>query len=160
MSCSAIMYNIPMTNEQLYINASKGLKAALKSSNWWPIIQDEIKNQLDYILNNFELLGPHFRDAFVALFKYEHQKRMVQGIMDKTSKPSALFGKTMSNECYECGKMPTKVVLGLYEWTDPNEADVQACISLCNQLDQVDALKTMSPDLFGKISSTDDFNIV
>jgi hypothetical protein len=120
--------------EQHKINS---IKLALISANWWNLVQQEVREQLDFIIDNIDELGSLFKESFIALFKYEHARRRILGTSVSLNQPGVLFGKKMSEECYQCSIDPAKSALQLQEWTEPNEADVQACIYLCNVVDQL-----------------------
>jgi len=129
-----------MELEKIYLDAAIDLRKALKNANWWSVVQNEIKEQLDLLLNNFGLLGPPFREALTSAFKYENMYRMLSKQANKMNHPSALFGPAMSDECYQSGKEALRTLLHLQDWTEPNEADVQACITICNQLEKIEIL--------------------
>jgi len=143
-------------HRNLHKESATALRLAFKNANWWPIVQDEVKERLDLLLNHFELLGPPFRDAFVAHFKYENMIRMLKGESEKLNKPGALFGAAMSDECYQCGKQAVKSLLDLNDWTDPNEADVQCCISICNQIDKIEMLAEQPTSVFESLIAASD----
>ncbi|KKM07854.1 hypothetical protein LCGC14_1729700, partial [marine sediment metagenome] len=61
-----------------------------------------------------------------------------------------LFGHKMSEECYQSSIEPTKACLNLNDWVKPNEADVQACMLICNFLTQLDTkAHPKSKNIFG-----------
>lgn len=124
----------------LYTESSKALRAAFESAKWWPVVQEDVRKQLFFLLDNLELLGPTFRDAFLSSFKYSNLSRMLAGKMSNINQPGALFGSALTDECYQCGKVAVKALLELNDWIEPTEADVQCCISLCNQIDRIETL--------------------
>lgn len=140
-----------MEELKLYKDAAIALRAALQEANWWTVVQDEVKEQLDFLLTHFEFLGPPFRDAFTNAFKYENMHRMLSEQTIGLNQPSALFGPGMSDECYQSGKVPVKSLLHLNDWTDPNEADVQACITICNQVEKVEVLSGTPANIFDSL---------
>jgi len=144
-------------HKNLYQESAAALKIAFQNANWWPIVQDEVKERLDALLENLELLGPPFRDAYVAHFKFENMVRLLNGHTSEINKPGALFGAAMSDECYQCGKKAAKSLLDLNDWTEPNEADVQCCISICNHMDKLDTMLAEQPTgVFESLLTVDD----
>ena len=127
------------TGEEL----TTAIQASLRKAPYWNFVQDEVKHRLNLIIGGFPILGPLFRDAFLASFKYEHARRMAEGENIPAVVPGVLFGEEMSEECYQSGIAPTKSLLSLNDWIQPNEADVQACISICHH---VERLKTLLDD--------------
>ncbi len=126
--------------QQLYRESAKALRTALKNAQWWPIIQDEVKHQLEIILDNFDVMGPAFKEAFVSLFRFESLRRHIKGLSLKEDQPSVLFGSAMTEEVYQSALTPVRAVLDLNDWVEPNEADVQACLSICNHADHLDSI--------------------
>jgi len=113
------------------------VKSSLKRAPYWKHVQDETKLCLELVVDDFIILGPLFRDAFLASFKYEHAFRMATGENIPSSVPGVLFGEEMSEECYQSGIAPTKALLHLNDWNQPNEADVQACIAMCHHVEHL-----------------------
>ena len=113
------------------------VKTSLKKAPYWKLVQDEAKKRLIVIADHFPILGPLFKDAFLASFKYEHALRMTIGKNIPATVPGILFGEEMSEECYQSGITPTKSLLGLDDWVHPNEADVQACIAICHHVNHL-----------------------
>ena len=48
---------------------------------------------------------------------------------------STLMGMRISEEAYQCGLLPTRAVLNLYDYLQPNDADVAACLMLCHKIE-------------------------
>lgn len=94
---------------------------------------------MELIIDNIEVIGDLFQEAFVSHFKLAHAQRILEGITTEPAQPGVLFGRKMTEECYQSGINPTKACLQLEDWTKPNEADVQACMFLCNLLCQISA---------------------
>ncbi len=134
-----------MMHRNLHKESAMALRIGFRNANWWPLVQDEVKERIEVLLNNLEILGPPFRDAFVSHFKYENLMRMIRSQSSKLNQPGALFGAAMSEECYQCGKKATKSILDLDDWTEPNEADVQCCLSICNQVERIETLAEQQP---------------
>jgi hypothetical protein len=125
--------------------AIKGLRRALHTAFWWNLVQDEVKQRLEVTVDNLAVLGPAFRDAFVAGFRYEYVRRNVEGQSLPSETPGALFGEVMSEEAFQCGIEPTKLVLYLSSWTEPNDADVQACMTVCHHIDEMQEKGLVAP---------------
>jgi len=79
-----------------------------------------------------------------SFFTYEHNKRLRNG-QAVSSKKHGVFGSMLSDECYKSATAPTHALLGLDDWTKPNDADVQACIYLCQQVESFES----QPDIKG-----------
>ena len=48
---------------------------------------------------------------------------------------SSMLGMRIPEEAYQCGKLPTRAVLDLYDYVDPTDSDVAACMFLCNKIE-------------------------
>ncbi len=131
----------PMQN--IIKSAAKSIKNAFKNADWWKFVQDEVKNELFTIIDNVDVLGISFRDAFIAQFAYEHRVRMMNKDAFHHNVPGAVFGRGLSEECYHSGIGPTHALLRLDDWLQPNDADVQACVHLCQQIDVLEILKVL-----------------
>jgi len=120
-------------------SVSSTIKKAFQKTEWWEFVQEEVKKkineEIDYIITS----GPAFRDAFVSGFTYEHNRRMRENIAVNASEPG-VFGMSLSNECYHSAISSAKSLLHLDEWTLPNDADIQACIYLCQQVELFESL--------------------
>ena len=74
----------------------------------------------------------------MALFRWEFERRREEGV--STTHPmatylSAIMGMRISEEAFQCGHLPTRSILGLYDYVEPNDSDVAACLFLCNQIE-------------------------
>ena len=118
---------------------AKSLKRSFKGSPWWKFTQPDVRRYIEWLLDNIEDMGCLFRDAFVALFRYEHMGRLKAGIAKSSSEPSPMF-KKMPEECYQAGIHPTKTLLRLDDWVQPNDADVHAVMVLCQQIDTLESI--------------------
>lgn len=118
----------------------EALKTVCIGSEWWEYLQEDVHDNIEIVMDNLLVLGQEFRDAFLALFKYEKTRRKTAGLTKPESEPSCLFGTRMTEEHYLCGIAPTKALLCLNDWSSPNEADVYACIVLCKQIDAMELL--------------------
>jgi len=121
-------------------SAIKTLRESLASADWWELVQDEVKERLDFVVLHLDTIGVDFRDAFVAVFKYEHLRRVLEKEAVPRKRPGALFGKIMPEESYRSGIEPTKTLLSLQDWVQPHDADVQACMYVCQQVDIFETL--------------------
>jgi len=127
-----------MNKKIFFLEAAKSIRSSLKKAQWWALVQDEVKGRLDSLLKNFDNLGIPFKEAYIAAFKYHHIVRMLSNKALKAKTPGVLFGGNLTEETYQCAKEPTKSLLALDDWFDPTEADVQACIAICNHLERLE----------------------
>ena len=127
-----------MDKEQLFKDAVKVIKRSLKKSQWWGLVQEGFKIKLELILDNLDTLGMPFKSAYIAAFKYHHICRLLSGKSFKATMPGVLFGAELTEETYQCAIEPTKSLLVMDDWTLPTEADVQACIFICNHLERLE----------------------
>lgn len=113
--------------------------AALKEScckaEWWKFVQEDVRESLLYIMDNISAVGIVFRQSFVSQFQFEHACRVVAKANKPFAEPTGLFGPKFPEEFYLSGIVPTKNLLKLDDWTEPNEADVYACVTFCQQID-------------------------
>jgi hypothetical protein len=129
------MYNERM--EPLLYQGKRSIKIALEKAAWWKFVQDEVKHSIYYIIEHIDKLGTDFRDAYLATFKYYHVHRIIKG--ESKTGQKGVFGK-ISEEAYQSAIVPTKLLLNLDDWTMPNDADVQACMFLCQHVDILEGL--------------------
>lgn len=130
-----MLYNEEMEAKTILNAASESIKQTLVKANWWKFVQPEIRKRLNLILDNLGTIAIPFRDSFVQTFKFEHCRRLIEHEAVESGLPGALFGKTLPEEVYQSGILPTKMLLNLNDWIVPNEADVQACMHLIAQID-------------------------
>jgi len=128
----------------------KTLRESYAQTSWWELAQIETKQALVYIIDNIQIMGIQFRDAFIAMFAYEHLMRIRQSKARPASEESPLFGKILPEECYLSGKHPVKAVLHMDDWFEANDADVNACMVLCQQIDLLESM-----DILMKIPDTE-----
>lgn len=128
-----------MAKPQPSTSVSGTIKKAFQKTEWWEFVQDEVKEKINTEIEHIITSGPAFRDAFVSGFTYEHNRRLREGIAVSTSEPG-VFGMSLSNECYHSAIASAKSLLHLDEWTLPNDADIQACIYLCQQIELFESL--------------------
>jgi hypothetical protein len=111
------------------------LKESCINSDWWKYVQDDARGSLIFIMENVTVVGRSFRDAFIAEFRYSHALRIATDSNKPFSEPTVLFGAKFPEEFYRSGIAPTKSLLRMADWLEPNEADVHACMILCQQVD-------------------------
>lgn len=114
---------------------SETVMKSLFANEWWKHVTPEVSSKLIFLIKNIDVLGLDFRDAFISAFKYQHIKRTILTIAVSPDQPGALFGRSMSEECYRSGCLPAKMLLELEDWTYPNDADVKACMMICSYID-------------------------
>ena len=117
---------------------SESVRKEINKANWWPEVQEDVKTRLIWIINNISTIGITFTKAYSALFALENIRRKLDKI--SITHPIANYiasalGMKISEESYQCGILPTRSVLDLYDYTYPNDADVTACMFLCNKID-------------------------
>ena len=128
-----------MNNEDL----SDILLASYEQSDWWEYVQDDVRNSIQEIIHSIGVLGPLFRNAYIDSFRFEHSRRMLQGVTGDAKEHGPLFGKILPEEVYQSGIFPTKLLLNLNDWVEPNDADVRACMILCQQIEVLQAMKAI-----------------
>lgn len=128
------------TNSEFDTNnlISTTLLSSLQKMQWWKSVQPEVKEQLRNIVSNIAQLGVKFASTYFALFQWQSLQRKIQG--KEYNRHSSINIATMnsmaiSEEMFQCGKLPTRVLLDLNDFILPNEADVTACVYLCNKID-------------------------
>lgn len=115
------------------------IKELIEKSDWWKYIQDDAKKQIVYYVENIDIFGFFFKRTFRSLSNLEHTRRKQRKSNLNIKEAGILFGTLLPEEVYQSSKNATKIVLELNEWTEPNEADVQACRVLCEQIDFLEA---------------------
>lgn len=125
------------------IKTAKGsIKNAFRTADWWPLVQKECQRELFYIIDNLELLGQPFRDSFRAACCLEKNRRSLRGL--NTDRAGVLFGSRLTEDTYQASISAVRLLLGLDDWSKPNEADVQACRQLCDQIDVLESFGVLS----------------
>lgn len=114
------------------------LKQSLMKASWWDEVQDDVKTRLDWLADRVVEVGPLFASTYMSLFRWEFERRRLEG--ETATNPmaaylSALLGMRISQEAYECGLLPTRAILNLYDYLRPNDADVAACLMFCNKVE-------------------------
>ncbi len=114
------------------------LKRELVKSSWWGEVQDDVKTRLDWIVDHIDQAGLLFASSYMSLFSWEYERRKLEGhnvTNPMASYFSTLMGMRISEEAYQCGLLPTRAVLNLYDYLEPNDADVAACMMLCHKIE-------------------------
>jgi hypothetical protein len=124
------------------------IKKSFLDTEWWEFVQPSVKNGLDFIIDNIDVLGLRFRDSFMSMFKYEHTKRLLQHEAFDSTVPGAFAD--FPEECYQSGMTPARVLLGLEEWVKPTDMDVLAAFHLCQQIDILESKNCLPTMNLGK----------
>ncbi|MHA2279554.1 MAG: hypothetical protein ACXAC5_01495 [Promethearchaeota archaeon] len=79
----------------------------------------------------------------MILFRWEFERRRLK--VKNLTNPyagfvSTLLGMRISEEAFQCGILPTRAILDLYDYVQPNDSDVAACLFLCHK---IEVLETM-----------------
>ena len=119
------------------------IKSELMKIDWWDEVQDDVRARLEWIINHVEHLGTLFARTYMTLFRWEFERRRLTA--KKLNNPYAgyvasLLGMRISEEAYQCGLLPTRSVLDLYDYVQPSDSDVAACLFLCHK---IEVLETM-----------------
>ncbi len=141
--------------KQIIDHAKSCLKTAFEKTSSWPLVQPEVKERLLFLIEHIGVLGPHYRDAFLSLFKYNHLLREAEK-KSINSTVSAIF-PAMSEETYQSSLAPVRALLNLNDWIQPNDADIQACMFLCQQVDILEIVGLFKSDK-GSVDSKATFN--
>lgn len=112
---------------------TKALREACCGAEWWQFVQSEVADALLHLFDNINQLGQSFYEAYVAAFCFEYNTRLDKGLAKPLTEMTVLFGK-FPEEFYLSGIAPTKNLLRLNDWIEPNEADVYACVIFCRQI--------------------------
>jgi hypothetical protein len=131
---------------QQIVQSIQTLRLTLVSAFWWGYVTDEVKSRLELVIDHLFSLGPYFRDSFISSYRYEHARRLVEGTNVPHEVPGALFGPAMPEESYRCGIRPVKFALDLNDWVEPNDADVQACMTVCHKIDEMREKGVIAPE--------------
>ena len=120
------------------------IRLTLEKYDWWEYVSDDAKNAIYLMVESIEYYGIPFRNSFTSMFKYENLKRKLKQINVSNKRPSALFGNQLSEEVYQSAKTPVKFLLGMEDWSVPNDADVNACICMSNIIDMMEKNKVLT----------------
>lgn len=104
----------------------------IKKTEYWPMTQDEVKHSILHIIENIELLGLHFKNAYDSMSFIEREYLPEHKKNDNSE--TLFFGKKMTEAQYSGSINTVKLLLNLQDWIKPNEADVFTVRYLCNQI--------------------------
>ncbi len=142
--------------QQAIINS---LKREFVKASWWEEVQDDVKSRLSWLVEHIEETGSLFAHTFMSLFRWEFERRKLEGsrvINPMTSYFSTLIGMRISEEAYQCGLLPVRACLSLYDYVEPNDADVAACLMFCHKVEVLEKAGMLSmEDLELKTSPTE-----
>lgn len=122
------------------------IRKIFEDSSWWRYVQDDVKIRIIYIIDHIETFGYFFKRSFRSLVNLQHIKRKQTKFNFSLKESGVLFGVALPEEVFQSSINATKVVLELNEWTNPNEADVQCCKVLCDQIDFLEAANLLNKD--------------
>lgn len=114
------------------------LKQEFIKANWWGEVQEDVKTRLNWLVEHVDDVGLLFVRSFMSLFCWEFERRKLEG--NNLPNPmasyfSTLMGMRISEEAYQCGLLPARAVLNLYDYLEPNDADVAACLMFCHKIE-------------------------
>lgn len=115
------------------------LKKKVTSKQWYGFMSTNVQKRIDWIFDNFRFVGIQFASSFMTMFKWEAYKRFLDKESILLQPDTGKFQKMIqinriSEELYLCGLNPTKFLLGLEDWEKPNDADVEGCLFLCQEI--------------------------
>lgn len=135
------------------------LKREFLKAKWWNEVQGDVKNRLNWMVEHIQEAGPRFTHSFMSLFRWEFERRKLEGedvVNPLASYFSTLMGMRISEEAYQCGFLPTRACLNLYDFLEPNDADVAACLMFCHKVEILEKTGMLSMDkIEQKIHSSD-----
>lgn len=114
------------------------IKREFIKANWWGEVQEDVKTRLNWLVDHIDEVGSLFTRSFMSLLRWEFERRRRDG--ERVTNPmtgylSTLMGMRISEEAYQCGLLPTRAVLNLYDFIQPNDADVAACLMYCHKVE-------------------------
>lgn len=129
----------------------KYIRKRLVDQQFWELVQDDVKTSLMWIIERVDELGIRFKDAFISQFLLQAKMRELRGeaaqkIRTVEHASALLLGDSMSDEAYQCGKGPVRSTLDLYDYIEPNYADVRACLYACRQIEILASREFLEPD--------------
>jgi len=123
--------------QQVLKESIKPLKKSLVQESWWQYVQDEVKQQLEWIINNLPYTYDIFPTIFYWSFLWSCRRRILnkqRPIMTMESALECLENPVMSEEAYQSGKPAVENVLEVQDWFRANDADVYACFVLRHKI--------------------------
>lgn len=125
------------------------LKREFIKASWWDEVQDDVKTRLSWLVEHIDEIGSLFTLSFMSLFRWEFERRKLEGdlVTNLTaSYVATLMGMRISEEAYQCGLVPTRACLNLYDYIEPNDADVAACLMFCQKVEALEKAGILSMD--------------
>lgn len=123
------------------------LKQEFIKASWWDEVQDDVKTRLNWLVEHVEEAGSPFANSFMTLLRWEFERRKLEGtnaVNPMASYFSTLMGMRISEEAYQCGFLPTRACLNLYDYVEPNDADVAACLLFCHKVEVLEKANILS----------------
>jgi len=116
------------------------LKSEFKKADWWDETQPDVRTRLEWVIDHLDQIGVFFCRTFMCLFQWEFERRKIEG--ETVKNPMAgylttILGMRIPEESYQCGVLPTRSILNLYDYIEPNDSDVAACMFLCNKIESL-----------------------
>lgn len=137
-----------MSHETKIIRAIiHSLKQEFIKTIWWGEVQDDVKTRLNWLVEHIEEAGSLFAHSFMTLLRWEFERRKLEGtnvVNPMASYFSTLMGMRISEEAYQCGLLPTRACLNLYDYVEPNDADVAACLMFCHKVEVLEKSNMLS----------------
>ena len=125
----------------------QSLKREFIKASWWDEVQDDVKTRLSWLVEHVDEVGSLFAHSFMSLFRWEFERRKLEGDrVTMASYFSTLMGMRISEEAYQCGFVPTRACLSLYDYIEPNDADVAACLMFCHKVEVLEKAGILSMD--------------
>ncbi len=121
--------------QQVIVNS---LKQEFIKASWWEEVQEDVKARLNWLVEHVDEAGSIFAHSFMSLLRWEFEQRKIDGKhvpSPMASYFSTLMGMRISEEAYQCGLLPTRACLNLYDYIKPNDADVAACLMFCHKVE-------------------------
>lgn len=129
------------------------LKKEFLKTSWWGEVQEDVRTRLDWLVEHVDQAGSIFAQTFMSLFRWEFERRKIEGknvTNPMASYFSTLMGMRITEEAYQCGLLPTRALLDLYDFVRPNDADVAACLFFCHKveiLEKAGMLRLHQPEM-------------
>ena len=83
----------------------------MKKTEYWPMTQDEVKHSILHIIDNIEILGISFRDAYYSMSIIE--KHYLPPEKRDDNSETLFFGKKMTESQYQGSINTVKLLLNL-----------------------------------------------
>lgn len=114
-----------------------------ESSLWWATATPTCQTEIQKIIESMDVVGPSYICGFLSIFSYEHLWR----VLEKRDFNPTIHGafKNFHEEFYQCGLLPTRVMLRMDDWERPLDSDVLAAIHLCVLFMQLPFAVTLRP---------------